>query len=125
MIRVSEKEGRKMLGLKGRNKYNAQTCEYNGAVYHSKAEARYAQILDQRKQVGEIQEFWRQQDIPLKVNGVTVCRMVCDFKLLHQDDSVEFVELKGAVTAVFKLKLKLLRALMPNLRYTVIPAKEI
>jgi len=121
------------LGGKKRSKFNVDLSEsgkeartYNGVEYHSAAEMRYAQMLDQRKRVGDIRDWWGQQALPLKVNGVTVCKMVCDFKILHQGgDEAEFVEIKGYVSAVFKMKLKLLKALHPSIRYTVIPAKEI
>ncbi len=133
MIRISESAARRIGIGGGRSKFNVDTTDagklartYNGVEYHSGAEMRYAQMLDQRKRVGDIQDWWGQQSIPLRVNGITVCRMVCDFKILHHGgDEIEFVEIKGCETAVFRLKLKLLRAIHPKIRYTVIPAKDI
>ena len=37
-----------------RNKYKAIKQEFNGRVYHSKKEARYAQELELRKRIVEI-----------------------------------------------------------------------
>ena len=115
-----------------RSKFNVDRSEvgklartYGDRVYDSQAEARYAQELDQRKRVRDIAGWWPQQPIPLSVNGVKIGKMVCDFKLLHVDETLEYVEVKGMETAVYRLKLKILRALYPELKFTVIRAKDV
>jgi hypothetical protein len=120
------------LGGEKRSKYGVDQSDagklartYNGRVYDSQAECRYAGLLDQRKRVGDIEDYWPQVPVPLKVNGVTVCKMIFDFEILHHDQTKELVDVKGVVTAVFSLKLRLLKALYPGLRVTVIPAKEV
>lgn len=98
---------------------------YGDRTYDSLAEMRYAMILDLRKKVGEILDWWPQQSILLKVNGVLICKMIADFKLLMRDKTIEYIEVKGVSTAAFKLKLKLLRALHPEIRYTLVPASSV
>ena len=132
MIRLSEKDGRRLIGSGKKSKFNVDTSEagkeartFNGRTFDSQAECRYAAMLEQRKRVGDIRQYWCQQEIPLTINGVRVAKMVCDFKLLHQDDSLEYCEVKGFETAVYRLKLKILRALYPAIKFTVIPAKDV
>ena len=111
--------------IPARSKYNARRTEYNGIVYDSAAEARYAASLDLRVKVGDIKEWFRQIRYPLMVNGTKICDMVIDFKIHHANRGaleVEFVEVKGCETDTYRLKLKLLKALYPNLRLTVIKA---
>ena len=48
------------------NKYHAKPTVYNGVRYDSKAEARYAGMLDDSKAAGgPVWEWWRQVKIPL------------------------------------------------------------
>jgi hypothetical protein len=132
-LRISTSAARRM-GLTGeqRSKFHVDQSEagklartYNGRVYDSQAECRYAGMLDQRKRVGDIESWWPQVPVPLKVNGITVCKMIFDFEILHHDQTKELIDVKGVVTAVFSLKLRLLKALHPELRVTVVPSKEV
>ena len=102
-----------------------QNRTYGGRLYHSLAEMRYAQMLDMRKRAGDIEDWWPQQSIPLRVNGVLVCKMIADFKILTVSREIEYAEVKGHMTDVFRLKLKLLRACYPSVKYTIIPSKEV
>lgn len=62
----------------------------------------------------------RQEIVPLMVNGTVVCRMVVDFLVFHNDGSREYVEVKGFKTRDWRLKVKLLKALYPDIKYTVV-----
>jgi hypothetical protein len=133
IVAVMERELARRAASGRRSKYGVDQSEagrlartYSGRVYASLAEARYAAILDLRKKVGEIKEWWAQQTIPLVVNGVVVAKMVADFKLLlTSGNAIEYVEIKGALTETYQLKRKLLRAIYPDIRYTVIPSKDV
>ena len=133
MIQISAAEAKRWgIVPAGRSKFNIDLSEagkaartYDGRIYDSQPEMRYAQQLDQRVRVRDIESWTPQVTIPLKVNGITVCRMICDFRVVHVDGAEELIEIKGAVTAVFRLKLRLLKALMPELKYTVIAAKDV
>lgn len=67
-----------------------------------------------------IRDWRRQVPWPLLVNGKLVCRMVVDFEVHYVDGRVEYVEVKGMQTDVYRLKLKLLRALFPEINYVIV-----
>lgn len=126
--RISSAELQELVSPK-RSKFNVNNSAagklartYGGRCFDSLAEAKYAMELDIRKRAGHIQDWWPQVPILLTVNGVRVGKMVADFKVLHNNEQVEHVEIKGMELPVWKLKLKLMRALYPDLWYTVIKA---
>lgn len=100
---------------KRKNKYNAKSQQFGGRTYHSKFEARYAEDLEWRKKAGEIEEIIPQYKIELKVNGVLVCRYYVDFKIVLADGSIEYHEVKGFETEIYRLKKKLFLALLPEI----------
>lgn len=106
------------------NKYGARKSEYRGVVYDSAKEARYAAELDLRVLGKDIVCWERQIPIRIDINGMHVCDVVVDFLITHNDSSKEFVEVKGYSTAIFKLKLKLLRATYlhenQEVKYTIV-----
>lgn len=95
----------------GYNKYGAKITEYNGVKYHSKREAAYAEQLDWKVKLGEIQSWTRQFRIPLVVFKKLICTYIIDFVVLANDGHKQYVEIKGFETADFKLKWKLVQAL--------------
>jgi len=106
------------------SKYGARKVEYGGLTYHSRLEGKFAQELDIRKLAGEIKSWSRQIKIPLKVHGTPICSYYVDFLVRHNDGSDEFIEVKGFVTEVARLKMKMFEAILPieypNARYTVV-----
>jgi len=106
------------------NKYNAIRATYNCRSYHSLLEAKYAYELDLRKNAKDIKEWKPQVKISIDVNGEHICNYIVDFKVIHNDGSIELIEVKGFVTDIFKLKEKLLRATYlkenPLIKYTII-----
>lgn len=108
-----------------RSKYNARRTEYNGRTYDSAAEAAYAAELDLKKKAGLIREWIPQVRVPLEVNGIKICTMVMDFQVFYPvasglQSQVEYIEVKGFETPVYKLKRKLFEAIYQNVRFTVI-----
>jgi len=93
------------------NKYYNIEQVYNGVRYDSKKEAQYAYELDMRKKAGEIKDWERQITIPLKVYGKTICTYRIDFKVYHNDGTIEWVEVKGFPTYSWRLKWKLFEAI--------------
>ena len=93
-----------------KNKYNAQTCVYDGHTYHSRAEARYATELDLRVKAGELDHWERQKRIALEAYGCHICNYYIDFILYYADGRKEYVEIKGLETATWKLKWKMFLA---------------
>ncbi len=98
---------------------------YNGVVYHSKAEATYAGMLDLLVKVGSVSSWRRQVRFPIVVNGVTVCDIVVDFQVVYPDGKTALVEVKGHETEVYILKAKLFSAAYPALKLVVIPAGDV
>lgn len=93
-----------------RNKYNATKQTYNGRSYDSKLEAVYAQELDWRKKAGEIKEIIPQFKIDLRAYGIHIANYFVDFKVVLSDGSVEYHEVKGFETAVWRMKWRLTQA---------------
>ena len=115
-----------------RSKFNVRTDAagkeartYGGIVYDSAAEMRYAQLLDVRTLAGDIIAWWRQIPFQLSVAGVPICKIVADFKILHNDKSTEIVEVKGVQTSVYRLKRKIFEAQYAAVKYTVVDAKRV
>lgn len=94
------------------NRYasNAQGQEFNGRVYHSKAEAMYARYLEGLYNKGDIRSWTPQKRIELfGENGGHVCNYYIDFVVEHNDDTIELIEVKGFETAIWNIKWKLLK----------------
>jgi len=106
------------------NKYGNINQNYNGHLYHSKKEAAYAQELDLRVKAKDIKEWERQIPLHLYVNGYKICTYVIDFRIIHNDDSVELVEVKGFETQVWRLKWRITEAIYsvehPEITLTVV-----
>lgn len=106
------------------NKYGSTSHEYDGRVYHSKAEANYAQELDLLLKAGELLEVIPQYRIPLNVRGKHICDYLVDFKVIHSDGSEELIEVKGMVTEIWRLKWKLTEAIYladhPGTKLTIV-----
>jgi hypothetical protein len=97
--------------VKKGNKYNNTKQLYNGSRYDSKKESSYAQELDLRVKAKDIKSWEKQFNLELRVNGYKICSWKIDFKIIHNDDSIEFVEVKGFETYDYILKRKLFEAL--------------
>jgi len=110
------------------NKFNAKRSQYNGYWYDSKMEAGYAEDLDWRKKAKDIKDWERQVrvslDIEKKGERFHICDYIVDFKIHHNDGSIEWIEVKGMETGEWRLKRKLFEALIlterPDERYTVV-----
>lgn len=102
------------------NKYRAEKTVYNGHKYDSKREAAHAQMLDLLIKAKEVRYWDRQVNISLDVNGVHICKYRMDFVVEFMDGRVEYQDVKGFSTPVFKLKLKLAKALYPDRNFVII-----
>lgn len=102
-------------GEKNRLQNNAKGTEYGGRWYQSKLEANYAQKLDFLKKAKEIQDWTPQVKLVFKVNGVLICNHYVDFKVITKTGTVQYHETKGYETETYRLKKKLLLALLPEI----------
>lgn len=95
-----------------KNKYNARRTEYEGVMYDSRKEAFYAAKLDLRINAGEVESWERQYPIELESNGEKVGTYYIDFKVVLADGSIEYHEVKGKETSLWRLKWKMAKAYM-------------
>ena len=98
-----------MRSLEITHKFHAKPTEFNGRVYPSKAQARYAQELELRKRAGEVL-FWL-EEVPFVLPGGIKYRL--DFLEFWTNGEVHCVEVKGFDTPVGKLKIQQVEALYP------------
>ena len=94
------------------NKFGAKKQVWNGIKYDSGREAQEAMELDLMKRGGVLKEIKRQVTIPLYVNGCKICSYRADFVLFYKDGKVEIREVKGLIMDTFRLKFKLLEAIL-------------
>ena len=102
------------------NKFGNVATSYGGVVYASKFEARYARELDLRVKAKDIKKWESQVKMPIVVNGKKICTYIIDFLIIHNDGKKEYIEVKGMMTSTASLKIKLFRALHPDLILTVV-----
>ena len=96
--------------MHGQNKYGSIRQTYNGYPYDSKLEARAAMELDLRIKAKDIKSYERQKTIRLMAYGKPICNYRIDFVLTHNDGTLEYLEIKGFSTDLWKLKWKLFEA---------------
>lgn len=106
---------------------------YNGIKYHSGWEAKFAAELDKKKNNGLIKDWTRQVKIEFNIinqNGKAIltdtpayglkqqnipfyhiCSYYIDFVVVNNDDSLEYIEIKGYETELWRLKFKIFEAL--------------
>lgn len=97
------------------NKYNNTSQLYDGNRYDSKKESEFAKQLDLRVKAKDIKNWERQIKIPLAVNGKHITNYYIDFRITNNDDSREYIEIKGFETEVWRLKWKLFEALIEEI----------
>src|SRR5690625_4420542 len=93
-----------------RNKYRNHRVEIDGHTFDSKAEARYYKQLKLRKRAEDIKDFELQPRFRLQEGfnkdgkRYRPIDYVADFKIHHNDGSIEIVDVKGTQTQVFRLR---------------------
>lgn len=92
-----------------KHKYKAQPIKVDNVRYDSKKEAKYAGQLKILQKAGKIDFFLRQ--IPFDLPGGIKYRI--DFVEFHSDGSVHFVDIKGFMTQIAKIKIKQVESLYP------------
>src|SRR6218665_2488798 len=86
-----------------RSKYNAKRTEFNGVVYDSKAEAKFAGQLELLKNaVGpdRVVSIERQPKFQIHINGQLVCTYIADFRVKYADGRTVIYDVKGVRTDV-------------------------
>lgn len=98
-----------------KKKYNNRTTTYGGRTYMSIKEAQYAEELDWLLKGKEIKEWIPQFKIDLKVNGKHISFYYVDFKVITKHNTIQFHEVKGFETEVWKLKWRVLEAIVDEI----------
>lgn len=103
--KASRKGMRSRFGVK-------KTATFDGKKYDSNFESKYAQELEFRRIAGDIKSWQRQVRMDLRAHGVHICFYKIDFIITHNDDSIEYVEVKGFETDLWRFKWRLFEAQM-------------
>src|SRR5689334_2380696 len=91
---------------------NVRTETPDGAVHASKREAnRWLELLAMQK-AGLISGLERQRRLKLTVAGMLICTYVADFCYVTAEGKPVIEDAKGYRTQVYKLKAKLVKAIM-------------
>ena len=97
---------------------------FEGQLYDSKLEMAYAQRLEAMRGAAvlhyRVKDVVRQVSVKLEVNGILICRYIMDFVVTYGDGRIEWVEVKGFETDVWKLKAALFRAIYPERNYVIV-----
>lgn len=94
-------------------KYNAKSVIEDDIKFSSKMEKDYYLYLKQQKQQGKIKDFSLQPSFELQPKFEKMDKKyrpiayVADFKVIHNDDSIEIIDVKGFTNQVFNLKEKM------------------
>ena len=112
-----------------RSKYGNTRTEFDGHIYDSALEAKWAANFNLLKRSGQILEWERQYTVELDIYdrvgnlALSLFHRV-DFRIILNDGCYSLVEIKGFETAEWKLRKKLLNALWlpahPDYCYQVI-----
>jgi len=106
-----------------KTKYNNKKCNVNGKIYDSRGEADYGMELELRKKAGDIKDYKEQVPIDIIFNGVKITRYKIDFEILHNDDTIEYIEYKGCLDYASNIRWKCFTAFFandPNVKCTMV-----
>lgn len=111
--RISAAEFLALADKPKRNKFGAKKTVVDGIRFDSKREAEYYAELKLREKAGEVYEVEMQRPFAIVINGQLVCTYKSDF---HFYDAIakrrRVVDTKGFATPEFKLKKKLMKAVL-------------
>lgn len=101
-----------------RNKYGAKPTVVDGIRFHSKRESERYSELKLLERANKIEALQLQVKYPVIINGNKICIYIADFVYRVCSDEAmgcpEVVEdVKGAKTALYSIKKKLVEALYP------------
>lgn len=104
----------------GRSKYNVRTDAVGKAnrtvdniLFDSLKEAHRYQELKLLVRAGIITSLFLQPILLLSANGISICRYVADFRYVEVNtQAVIYEDVKGCKTSLYKLKKKLVKALL-------------
>ncbi len=108
------------------SKYNSKKITVDGIAFDSKDEAHYYEALKIRQAKGEIKCFELQPKFTLmegfKKDNKTYrpITYTLDFKIYHNDKSVEYIDVKGMTTQQGELRIKLFHWKYRDLKLSIV-----
>ncbi len=94
-------------------KFNARKTTVTGILFDSKLEANRYIFLKEQERKGNIKDLEMQQPYDIEINGMHVCKYVSDFCYTNNISGLFVVEdAKGNLTPIYKLKKKLMKAVL-------------
>ena len=88
-----------------------------GVTYMSKLEMQYRAHLNLLKKARLLEErvVSIEEQVPYKIeiNGKLICHYLLDFKVEYGDGRIEYIDVKGISTPVYKIKRKLIESIYP------------
>lgn len=107
---MTPEEFQKLIKSKShKHKFHAKRTERQGISFSSKMEAKYYDLLVLLQKSGEVLFFLRQ--VPFQLPGNK--KYFLDFLVFYSDGRIEFVECKGFMTPLAKLKLDQIQEIYP------------
>jgi hypothetical protein len=104
------------------NKFRAKKTALNGLIFDSQLEARRFGELSLMQKAGAIRNLERQVPFQLSVNSVKVCKMIVDHVFFEGNTRVlEETKSKPTKTPVYRLKVRLLKAIYPGIVFREYP----
>ena len=105
-------------------KYRNKPTVVDGIWFQSILESKLYLILRDEERAGIIFDLKRQPKVPIEINGIHICYYILDFryKIVETGEKV-YVDAKGKLTDTSSLKMKLVKALYPNITFKFWPER--
>ncbi len=97
------------------NKFGAKKQSYRGRIYDSTLEMEKAIDLDWQLKAKVIKSWTPQHKFDLRVNDEHICNYYIDFRVVNTDGSVDYIEIKGFPTDLWRIKFRITKAAFDDL----------
>ena len=129
---ITGQEYLRLIGRKNKrkSKYNNQRVTVDGYTFDSKMEAEYYHQLKLRKRANDIKDFklqpryLLQESFSKDAKRYNKIEYVADFEIIHNDGTIEVIDVKGVRTQVFNIKKKMFHKRYPH-KLTLISREDI
>lgn len=111
---LTRQQGAALLSQKPkRSKYGNKKVVVDGYQFDSIAESKQYAELKILERAGEIFDVELQRPFALTIGGFLICTYRCDFSYISRNDGqFHVIDVKGVRTKEFRMKAKLMRALL-------------
>lgn len=109
-LKDQDNQKHKKEGIK--QKYRDRAVWYNNIKYESQKQADFAKELDRKEKDKEIKTWFRQIPFELIVNGIYIETLYCDFKVINNDDVIQYYDVKEYREPIYQKLFLVKKALM-------------